>query len=227
MAELEKLLDNPYQLATLETAMEKVLQDKTKVPNSKDRGKALALISTLAEQDGLQAAKRSLLNDLRGIEKMATPLRRADALFHFYRAKMHDVAKRAAALACPKSGAHATDVQLQLSRHVDAQLDSLERALKEILADSSSALRETSDALLSAICSAVSTLPEAAEKEVSDELEFEKRMLEMLNGRSSYCRKHQAASCETSSVSRRAQSRGHMGSSLATTAKSQISAIRI
>ena len=77
---------------------------------------------------------------------------------------MLGVAKRAAALACPKSGAHATDVQLQLSRHVDAQLDSLERALKEVLADSASALRETSDALLSAICSAVRALPASAAK---------------------------------------------------------------
>ena len=37
-AEVLKLLDNPHQLATLEGEMEKVLQDKTKVPNSKDRG---------------------------------------------------------------------------------------------------------------------------------------------------------------------------------------------
>ena len=59
-AEVLKLLDNPHQLATLETECEKVLSDKTKVPNSKDRGKALALISTFAEPDGLQPVKRSL-----------------------------------------------------------------------------------------------------------------------------------------------------------------------
>ena len=34
-------------------------EDKTKVPNSKDRGKALALISTFAEQDGLQPKRSS------------------------------------------------------------------------------------------------------------------------------------------------------------------------
>ena len=73
-------------------------------------------------------------------------------------------------------------MQLQLQECVDAQLDSLERALKEILADSASALRETSDALLGAICSAVRALPAAAEKEVADELDFEKRMREMLDG---------------------------------------------
>ena len=160
------------------------------MPNSKDRGKALALISTFAEQDGLQAMKRSLLSKLRLIangegglaEKMTGPLVRVEAVFQIVRASMHVMAQRAAALACPKSGAHAADVQLQLSTAVDAQLDSLERAVKEILADSASALRETSDALLGAICSAVRALPAAAEKEVSDELDFEKRKREVPDG---------------------------------------------
>ena len=86
-------------------------EDKTKVPNSKDRGKALALISTFAQPDGLQVAKRSLLHELRRIATgedgfaglkplLSSALSRVSPEV---RSSMHGVAKRAAALAARRA----------------------------------------------------------------------------------------------------------------------------